>query len=65
MRLLRELKPLTWTKKCQIAFETKNTDLVSVPALRPPDLKKPYKLSVHERQSIRPKVLIQALENIP
>lgn len=62
---VHDLKPLTWIKECQTAFETIKTKLISAPALRLPDIKKPFKLYVHERQAIILGVLIQTLGNIP
>ena len=60
-----DLEPLTWTKECQTTFETIKTMLVSALALGQPDLKKLFKLYVHERQGISFGVLIQTLRNIP
>lgn len=42
-----DFEPLAWTSRCQAAFETIKTVLVSAPALVLPDLKKPFRLYVH------------------
>lgn len=60
-----DFEPLTWTSRCQTAFETIKTELVSAPALVLPDLKKPLELYVHERQGRSLGVFMQTLGNIP
>ena len=47
-----DFEPLTWTMECKTAFETIKTKLVSALALGLPDLQKPFKLYVYERQGI-------------
>ena len=56
---------LEWRGDCQVAFDTLKEKLVSAPVLGLPDLQKPFKLYVHERQGIGLRILIQTLGNIP
>ena len=58
-------EPLEWTRDCQVAFDTLKEKLASAPALGLPDLQKPFKLYIHERQGIGLGVLTQTLGNIP
>ena len=58
-------EPFEWTEDCQVAFDTLKEKLVSAPTLGLPNLQKPFKLYVHERQGIGLGVLTRTPENIP
>ncbi|KAL0609759.1 LOW QUALITY PROTEIN: Pol polyprotein [Plecturocebus cupreus] len=53
-------QPLTWTEIKQ-AFDKLKTALTMAPALALPDISKPFRLFVHERQDIAKGVLTQML----
>lgn len=58
-------KSLEWTRDCQVASDTLREKLISAPTLGLPNLQKPFKLYIHERQGIELWVPTQALGNIP
>ena len=58
-------EPFELTRDCQVTFGIFQEKLVLAPALALPNLQKPFKLYVHERQGIRLSFLTQTLGNIP
>ena len=58
-------EPLEWTGDCQVVFDTLKEKLALARALGLPDLQKPFKFYIHERQGIGLGVLTQTLGNIP
>jgi hypothetical protein len=45
-----DLEPLTWSTECETVFKTIKDRVTFVPALGLTNLKKPFKLYVHEKQ---------------
>ncbi|KAL0594314.1 Pol polyprotein [Plecturocebus cupreus] len=54
-------QPLTWTELEQRVFDKLNTALTMAPALALPDISKPFRLFVHEKQGVAKGVLTQTL----
>ncbi|XP_006019062.1 fumarate hydratase, mitochondrial [Alligator sinensis] len=52
---------LQWTAECRKSFDTIKWALITAPALGLPNLSKPFKLYVHERQGVASGVLTQHL----
>ena len=58
-------EPFEWTRGCQAAFDTLKEKLVLALTLGLPNLQKPFKLYIHERQGIGLGGLTQTLGNTP
>ena len=62
---LPDSEPPEWVRDSQAAFDTLKEKLVSAPTLGLPNLQKPFKLYIHERQGIGLGVLSESLGNTP